>query len=157
MSTSVDVLGSRANMASQFTPFALEEWQSRHEQEVDFNLADSGVQPVVLAELIGFDQDLDRLLATPLHYPPVQGTDRLRALIAGLYPDATPENVLVTVGASEANAITVAALLSPSDHVVVMEPGYRQIWGTARNLGCQVDMFPLVEEAGWRPDLTALE
>ncbi len=28
-----------------FTPFHLEQWQSEHEQEVDFNLADSGVHP----------------------------------------------------------------------------------------------------------------
>jgi hypothetical protein len=38
-----------------------------------------------------------------------------------------PGNVLVTVGAAEANAITVASLIWPGDEVVVMEPGYRQV------------------------------
>ena len=32
----------------------------------------------------------------------------------------------MTVGAAEANAITVAALVRPGDEVIVMEPGYRQ-------------------------------
>jgi hypothetical protein len=35
-----------------FQPFAPEEWQSRHEQDVEFPLADSGVAPVRLRELV---------------------------------------------------------------------------------------------------------
>lgn len=37
---------------SAFQPFQLEEWQSRWEYEVECNLADSGVQPVKLGELV---------------------------------------------------------------------------------------------------------
>ena len=61
-----------------FTPFALEEWQSRYEDHVRFNLADSGVHPATLAELVPDDGAVAALLARDLHYPPVSGTDRLR-------------------------------------------------------------------------------
>ena len=44
----------------------------------------------------------------------VGGTDALRALCASWH-GASPDNVLVTVGASEANFITVASLLGPGD------------------------------------------
>lgn len=44
----------------------------------------------------------------------VGGTDALRQLCASWH-GAKPENVLVTVGAAEANSITVASLLQPGD------------------------------------------
>ncbi|GGU93976.1 aminotransferase [Streptomyces albospinus] len=140
-----------------FTPFALEEWQSRYEQTVTHDLADSGCHPVGLGELLGDDPEaIQRLLAIALHYPPVGGSDTLRGLIAAWH-SAAPDNVLVTVGAAEANAITVASLVSPGDHVVVMEPGYRQVRGCALNAGADVDAFPLDPDHHWRPDLDALE
>lgn len=37
-----------------------------------------------------------------------------------------------------------------------MEPGYRQVWGLARNRGCDVRGFDLDPDRGWRPDLTRL-
>ncbi|MFI6680877.1 aminotransferase class I/II-fold pyridoxal phosphate-dependent enzyme [Kribbella sp. NPDC050470] len=140
-----------------FTPFALEEWQSRYEHSVDYNLADSGCHPVALGELLGDDPAAVRqMLETELHYPPVGGTDALRALIADWH-GAASDNVLVTVGAAEANAITVSSLVEAGDHVVVMEPGYRQVRGLALNAGAEVDAFPLDPDNGWRPDLAALD
>jgi aspartate/methionine/tyrosine aminotransferase len=146
-----------------FTPFELEEWQSRWEATVGFNLADSGVAAVRLGELLGGaagagpdEAELARLLDVDLHYPPVAGTDLLRERIAG-WMGAGPENALVTVGASEANAIATATLVDPGDEVVVMEPGYRQVRGIALNAGATVRPFPLDPGRGWRPDLEALE
>jgi len=140
-----------------FTTFEAEEWQSRYEHTVAHNLADSGCHPVVLSELLGDDaRAIARFLATELHYPPVAGTDHLRALIAHWHA-ADAANVLVTVGAAEANNITVASLVRPGDHVVVMEPGYRQVRGCALNAGAEVDTLQLDPEHSWRPDLAALK
>lgn len=139
-----------------FQPFALEEWQSRYEQGVEFQLADSGVRPVRLRELVALGADLDRLLDLPLHYPEVNGTLALRRLIASLYPGRTADDVLVTVGAAEANAIVVAALAGPGDQVVAMVPSYPQVEGIARNRGCEVRTFGLDPDGGWRPDLDRL-
>jgi len=140
-----------------FVPFELEAWQSAYEQEVEINLADSGVHPVRLGELVTEPAAVRELLDTALHYPHVNGTPLLRSLIAGLYDHAHIGNVLVTVGASEATAITMQTLLSPGDRVVVLEPGYRQAWGIAQNLGCEVRTFTLRREHGWRPDLEELD
>ena len=139
-----------------FTPFHLEQWQSEYEQTVKYNLADSGVQPVSLREILEDDAAHKRLMDLPVHYPPVNGTPGLRRAIAALY-GANADNVLVTVGASEANAITLHALLKPGDHITVMEPGYRQLWGMAHNLGCVVNAYNLRADQGWRLDLDELE
>ncbi|UYM07257.1 aminotransferase class I/II-fold pyridoxal phosphate-dependent enzyme [Solicola gregarius] len=140
-----------------FQRFELENWQSAYEQTVRFNLADSTLEPVRLGELLDDPGDLDELLGTALYYPEVNGERALREVIAGLYPDVGADDVLVTVGASEANAAVVDVLCGPGDDVIVMQPGYQQVWGLATNNGCNVREFPLDPDDGWRPDLDALE
>jgi len=140
-----------------FQPFDMERMMSRFEQEVAYNLSESGVHPVSLAELLADHTDqLSELLATDLNYPHVNGIPELRERIAALYHGATAENVLVTVGAAEANYISTRTLLSAGDEAVVMLPNYMQIWGIAKNHGCLVREFHLREENGWAPDLDEL-
>ncbi len=143
---------------TQFQPFALERWMSQFEQEVEYNLSESGVHPLSLSELLGGDPRMvDRLLATGLGYPHVNGIPELRQNIANLYHGAGPDNVLVTVGAAEANYITTRTMLAAGDEIVVMLPNYMQIWGVAKNHGLKVKTFHLLEEKGWAPDVAELE
>lgn len=136
----------------------MERMMSRFEQKVKYNLSESGVHPVLLSELLHDDPDAIRnFLATDLGYPHVNGTPELREHIAHLYTGATPDNVLVTVGASEANYITVRTLLSVGEEIVIMLPNYMQIWGIAKNHGFVVKTFHLREDRDWTPDLNELE
>lgn len=137
-----------------FQNFELEHYQSQFEHRVEFNLADSSVEAVTLREWLDEDE-IARVLDTKLSYSEVNGTVSLRRAIAALYPDASAEHVLVTVGCAEANALVCATLLEPGDEVVVMAPGYRQVWGLAVNAGCLVHEARLQPEAGWRFDLDA--
>ncbi len=139
-----------------FQPFQLEYYQSQFEHDVEINLADSSVQCVTTREWLDEDE-CKRVLDTPLYYPMVNGTLELRRAIAGLYPNARPENVLVTVGAAQANSMVAATLLRPGDEVIVVSPGYRQIWGLAHNLGCTVRELQLRSERDWHPDLDELD
>jgi aspartate/methionine/tyrosine aminotransferase len=140
-----------------FQPFLMERWMSLFEQDVEYNLSESGVHPIQLAELLGDDPaTLEALLATELNYPYVNGTPDLRQIIASLYDGATAADVLVTVGAAEANYITTRTLLDAGDEIVVMLPNYMQIWGIAKNHGYQLKTFSLREDEGWAPDLDEL-
>ena len=47
-------------------------------------------------------------------------------------------------------------VLATGDHVIVMEPGYRQVRGCVENAGATVSAFPLKPNCSWRPDLKAL-
>ncbi len=143
---------------NNFEPFVMERMMSKFEQRVDYNLSESGVHPILLSELLDDDPDyINELLATDLNYPHVNGIPELRKNIAALYDNATPDNVLVTVGAIEANYLTVRTLLSAGDEIVIMLPNYMQIWGIAKNHGLDVKTFHLREENSWAPDLDELE
>jgi aspartate/methionine/tyrosine aminotransferase len=139
-----------------FQNFELEYFQSQYERTVDYNLADSSVQCADLRELLDAEQT-GLLLELPLFYPEVNGTALLRERIAALYPNATPNNILVTVGASQANSLVCGTLLERGDEVIVISPGYRQVWGLARNLACTVKELALRPEDDWRIDLDQLE
>ncbi len=141
-----------------FQTFHLEKLQSEWEQEVAYNLAESGVHPLSLAELLAGTDDLEGLLATRLHYPQVNGILPLREHIAALYPGAGPDNVLVTVGCAEANFIATQTVCAPGQEMVVMLPNYLQVWGLGHNYGLKVKTFYLREEGDrWTPDLDELE
>jgi aspartate/methionine/tyrosine aminotransferase len=142
----------------EFEPFAMERWMSKFEQEVEYNLSESGVHPMTLGELLDLGGvSLEELRPIKMNYPHVNGLPKLRDNIARLYSGAAPENVLVTTGAIEANYNIVHTLLSPGDEFVVMLPNYMQVWGAAKNLGCTVKEFHLREDLDWGPDLDELE
>ena len=139
----------------QFQNFELEYFQSQFERTVEYNLADSSVQCLTTREWLTAEE-VDQLLHTALFYPEVNGTELLRSRIAALYPNCSSRNVLVTVGAAQANSMVANTLLEPGDEVIVVSPGYRQIWGLAKNLGCRVKELQLHPEDNWRPDLDKL-
>lgn len=141
---------------TRFQPFDMERMMSKWENAVEYNLSESGVQPITIRELVNDPAMVEELLNTQLHYAQANGVIELREHIAALYPGATPDNVLVTVGCAEANFITIQTLLTAGDEMVMMLPNYMQIWGVAQNFGVRVRAFHLEEERGWAPDLDEL-
>lgn len=142
----------------EFQAFAMERYMSAYEQEVDFNLSESGVQPMLLGELLDLKPgSFDQILSIDLNYPHANGRPELRQNIAAMYQDANPENVLVTVGAIEGNYNSIRTLLDEGDEIVIMLPNYMQIWGIARNHGLKIKTFNLREDQAWAPDLNQLE
>jgi aspartate/methionine/tyrosine aminotransferase len=139
-----------------FQDFDLEYFQSQFERTVEVNLADSSVKCANVSDLLT-GEDPHPLLELPLYYPEVNGTTLLRERIAALYPNASPANVLVTVGAAQANWMVCSTLLEQGDEVIVVSPGYRQVWGLAKNAGCRVKETHLLPENDWRLDLDELE
>jgi aspartate/methionine/tyrosine aminotransferase len=127
----------------------MERWQSTFEHRVDYNLSESGVHPLTLAELC----DLTGLEAEHvlLGYSQSDGSDELRAGIAEIYDGATADNVVCTTGGAEANYVVLWSLVSPGDRVVVIEPTYGQTPGLAVGLGAEVVSVPLEESLGWQP------
>ena len=144
------------NFQNGFQNFDLEYFQSQFERTVEINLADSSVQCANVSDLL-VGEDTKPLLELPLYYPEVNGTRLLRERIAALYSNASAENVLVTVGAAQANWMVCSTILEQGDEVIVVSPGYRQVWGLAKNLGCQVKEARLCPGNSWRLDLDVLE
>ncbi|TQM82301.1 succinyldiaminopimelate aminotransferase [Saccharothrix saharensis] len=86
-------------------------------------------------------------------YPPGPGTPELRRAIAehrsryGTHYDPDTE-VLVTVGATEAIAATLLALVEPGDEVVLIEPYYDSYAASVALAGATRRTVGLVEEPG---------
>ncbi|HXV87410.1 MAG TPA: aminotransferase class I/II-fold pyridoxal phosphate-dependent enzyme [Gemmatimonadales bacterium] len=141
----------------RFFPFELEQWQSRWENRVRFNLSESGVHPLSVADLLALSGgDAGRMTGLPLGYSQGNGSDELRDAIAALYPGATRDHVLVTTGSAEANFIACWALVQPGERVVILTPTYMQTLGLARNTGARIAAVPLDPARGWEPDPDAL-
>ena len=141
----------------RFQPFEMERMMSKYEKEVEFNLSESGVHPVVLRELLQQSSgSLEELLEVDLNYPHANGIPALREKIARLYNGADPDNILVTIGAIEANYNAIRTLLEPGDEIVIQLPNYMQVWGLSHNHGLRIKTFNLREEQGWQPDLDEL-
>lgn len=131
--------------------FLLERNQTLYENQVEFNLTESGVHPYTLRELLD-PEDVGRLLGTPLGYGYTEGLPALRAAIASWYPGANDRNVAITHGTSEANLISVLSLLSRGDILIFLVPNFMQISGLAHSLGIEVRHFVLRREDEWQPD-----
>ena len=152
---------SETSAAMKLEPFEMERWQSTYEHQVEFNLSESGVQPLTLAELIDDPAAQAALLTESLRYTQTNGTVPLREAIATLYPGATADHVLVTNGGAEANFLAMWNLVEPGDEVVMMVPNFVQSWGLVHALGAVVREWPLVGPTSgvrrWRIDLETLE
>ena len=61
----------------------------------------------------------------------------------------------MTVGGAEANQLVCQTLLEPGDVCIVMEPGYRQVWDLAMNLGAVLRPFSLRPIATGGPTSTS--
>jgi aspartate/methionine/tyrosine aminotransferase len=111
--------------------FQMERTQCLYENEVKWNISESGVAPLrAIEELLEGEAGRAELLAQALKYPESNGSSLLRERIALFYPGATAQNVLVTTGCSEANYTTLWGLLEKGDRVAVMIPNYMQSWGS---------------------------
>ena len=142
--------------------FHMERTQCLYENEVKWNISESGVAPLRVEELLDGDAGRAELLGLALKYPESNGSRLLRERIALFYPGATADNVLVTTGCSEANYTTLWGLLEKGDRVAVMIPNYLQSWGLARAYAGSADTYRLVEKRRglrdrWGLDVASLE
>ena len=143
---------------SLFQPFAIEQYMSENEHAVKYHFAESGVHPLTYAELFELASiDTDSLFATLVDYPQVNGIQSLREKIATMYEGTTAENILVTIGASEANTLVAATMLNPGDNMVRFRPTYEQLSGNASNLGFEVRSVDMIESNDWALDTDALK
>jgi aspartate/methionine/tyrosine aminotransferase len=143
--------------------FALERWMTEWETKTPYDIAESGIYPQTIRELLDFEpperreETLARLLDTRLGYSEAPGTLALRSAIAATYRDASPDEILVTTGAIEANFLLFNVLLEPGDHVVAVYPAYQQLYSVPRAIGCELSLWELRPENGFRFDLDELE
>jgi aspartate/methionine/tyrosine aminotransferase len=144
-------------------PFLLERWMTRHETHVQYDIAESGILPLTTNDLLDFEPvgqraaTLERLLALPLGYSEARGTEALRTALAATYARGDADHILITTGAIEANFLLFNVLLDKGDHVIAPYPAYQQLYSVPRAIGCDVSLWHVGPDTGYRYDIDALE
>lgn len=143
--------------------FALERWMSNWETKVEYDIAESGIYPMTTNEILDLlpagerEAALAELLDLRLGYTEARGTEALRTILAGTYHDTNADEILVTTGAIEANYLLLNTLLDAGDHVVAIYPAYQQLYAVAQAIDCDVSLWELRAENGFRYDIDELE
>lgn len=115
--------------------------------KIKYNLTESSTTDKSLADL-GIELKDDMLLCYGDHY----GKPELRELIAQRY-GCRADDVVVTVGACMALFLVYNTLLKPGDHVVLMHTNYPANVEIPRSLGCDVQLYELEFDKGYRMDV----
>jgi len=125
-------------------PFALERYFATYEFTARYLLSASDCEALRLHDLLALaDPDALRLWEDlGLGYTESQGHPLLRREIAGLYDNASPDDILVAAP-EEAIFIAMNTLLGPGDHVIVVSPAYQSLYEVATALGCRVSRWPV--------------
>ncbi|KAF4509158.1 hypothetical protein G6O67_005450 [Ophiocordyceps sinensis] len=116
---------------------------------IKYNLSESAISDQTLASLgITIPQDLI------LTYTEHKGSGKIRSLVAEASGGSlTPDDVLVTAGASTSLFIVNTSLLGPKDHIVVMRPNYATNLEVPRSIGCDITFVDLEFESQFRLDV----
>ena len=141
-------------------PFGVELWMNEFELQCEFNLAETCVESITIAQLLelaGRDETaLSELLPLKMTYGAIEGSDRLRDAIAALYDRQARDNILVTHGTIGANALVHQALVSRGDTVISIVPTYQQHYSLPESIGANVQLLHLRAENNFLPDFDEL-
>jgi aspartate/methionine/tyrosine aminotransferase len=144
-------------------PFQLERWMTTYETKVRWDIAESGIFPLSMREIVDLlpaaerEAELNRLLDLRLGYSEACGSAELRGLIAETYENTSPDEILVTTGAIEANFLLFNVLLEAGDRVIVIDPAYQQLQSVPRAIGCDVVLWRVRQDNGFSFDFDDLE
>ncbi|MEM7031287.1 MAG: aminotransferase [Chloroflexota bacterium] len=142
-------------------PFGVEMWMNEFELKCAYNLAETCVESITVAELLEIcglsKESLEALLPLKLNYGAIEGSHRLRNLIASLYTRQSIENTVITHGTIGANSLVHQSLVSRGDRVVAVVPTYQQHYSIPESIGADVRHLRLHADNQFLPDLEELK
>ena len=106
-----------------------------------------------------FLADLDPDLPLDWNQQSFQGLPALRDAVlaqAGLTGLCSPDHVLITAGAAEANYLALMQTVQPGDRIVIETPGWPQAAVLAQAIGAEIVRVHRSEADGWRLPFQAL-
>ncbi|KAF9698961.1 hypothetical protein EKO04_003282 [Ascochyta lentis] len=145
--------------------FAVESWMDAYEHHCKYNIAETCCASVSLDQLrqLSDDKTTDILKSDrALTYGAIRGAQDLRSNLARLYSakvasPLSPDNILTTPGAIQANYLTAYALVGKGDHVICHYPTYQSLYDVPKSLGADVNLWKAQPANNWIPDLEELK
>jgi aspartate/methionine/tyrosine aminotransferase len=142
----------------KITPFKLERYFSKHEFSAKYLLCSSDIESLTIEALLEMENGAkNKLMKLSLGYTESQGSPWLREEISKLYTKCNKENILVHAGAQEAIFLSILALASKGDHVIVQTPCYQSLLSVPEGIGCRITKWEMRYENGkWDIDIEKL-
>ena len=141
--------------------FGVEQWMNEWETKCAYNVAETCVESITVKELLQMagvtpEQMTQDLMSKKLTYGWIEGSAKVRELIAGLYQKQSAANVVTTHGCIGANMLIHETLVEPGDHVISVIPTYQQHYSIPESFGANIETLRLKPENGFLPDLDEL-
>jgi aspartate/methionine/tyrosine aminotransferase len=136
-----------------------------YEHHCKYNVAETCCASVSIDQLRELSEDktsdvlnTDRVLT----YGAIRGAEDLRNNLARLYSakvtsPLSPDNILTTPGAIQANYLVAYSLVGEGDHVICQYPTYQSLYDVPRSLGADVDLWKMQPDKNWELDLETLK
>ncbi len=138
-------------------PFQLERYFAQHEFSAPYLLSCSDCESMSIDDLLAMAPGArEQFHSLWLGYTESSGSPGLRQAIAGLYDQATADNILVHAGAEEAIFNFMNAVLDPGDEVIVHAPRYQSLGEVARSIGATVISWEADPDKAWSLDIEFL-
>ena len=141
------------------------QWMYEHETGVKYNIAETCCASISLDDLQQLSDDKTKSplsTSTKLTYGAIRGSEALRTNLANLYSSKvstpiSPNNIIITPGAIQANFEVLYTMIGPADHVICIHPTYQQLYSVPESLGAEVSLWKLKEEERFAPNFDALQ
>lgn len=139
-------------------PFRIEQYFGRYEFTAKYLLSSSDAESRTIQSLLELEPGAqERLLEHWCGYTESPGAPWLRDVVAQVYTQIKPDDVLVFAAAEEAIFVFYHALVGAGDQVIVETPCYESALTVARSTGAEVSEWRRRSEDGWAHDLAALD
>jgi len=141
------------------------QWMDAHENNCKYNVAETCCASISIDQLRELSETKPNSVldtSTILHYGAIRGSAELRNNLARLYSakvtnPLSPDNILTTAGAIQANYLAAYALVGPGDHVICHYPTYQSLYEVPKQLGAEVDLWKAYPENQWVPTIDDLK
>jgi aspartate/methionine/tyrosine aminotransferase len=141
----------------QIRPFRIEHYFAKHEFSARYLLSSSDAESRTIQDVLALEPGAhDQFLQHWCGYTEAPGAPPLRKAIAGIYPTAAPDDVLVMSSAEEGIFVVYNALLAPGDHAIVETPCFESGLEVARSTGADISEWRRRPQDDWAHDLDAL-
>ncbi len=140
------------------TPFRIEEYMGKHEFSARYLLSSSDAESQTIEELLTLEPGAhDAFLKHWCGYTESPGAPWLREVLATVYQEIRPDQLIVVSAAEEAIFLFYHALLTPNDHAIVETPCYESALTIPKSTGAAVSEWRRNSDNAWVHDLAALE
>ena len=142
----------------QITPFRIEEYMGKYEFAAKYLLSSSDAESQTIEELLSLEPGAhDAFLKHWCGYTESPGAPWLREVLATIYTQIPPDQLVVVSAAEEAIFLFYHALLTPGDHAIVETPCYESALTVPVSTGAAVSEWRRKPSNAWVHDLGVLE